>query len=920
MSLAHAYRFVLLIALLAAGFASAEAGGRPDNKSVYKSDGAIIVAQSPLPNWGAGLLGEKAVSEANGGADGQAGANTDEAGDQTKNSHEPAAPATSQPASQTQPAAPQAATPPAPPSPQVEALVQPVKRIGAILDDLEKTVERVKDRDDDLSKVRGDIDKIPAEAKKAIETIRPRLSDLQAQLDKLGPAPKQDAPAEAAQVAAERARLNSAVTELDGAIKSLQLAQEKARQLVQYVQELRQTIFTRYLLRRTKDSPLKPSLWAKVAEEMPNAGREIANIARGWWETAAERKLELIGLVLATLLVYFGFRHLRRRVVRQKLVAADELPSFFQRASAAGWFAPAVAIPAASAAIVLYVGLDSNGLLYLQSGQFAESVLIAFLIFIGAAALSRAVLQPGRSNWRLLDVSDATAHRLNHIVRGIVAAYAIDLVLRDLIRMLYLPFQVNVAQAFVFSLIFAALLFALARTRFEPRTATSGEPVSRWRPLWLKLPIVGFATTIAGASLLGYVALGRYISSQVVLTGSAVVAIVLLHLAIRAIAGDSSVQGGSVSAKIFNGRLTLDEHQRRQMDVFLYIALNVVLAFFAVPFMLFVWGFSTPEIAGLVSSALFGFDIGGIHISPARILLAIVLFVALIFVTRLVQRWLGATLLQPSRIDPGLSNSIHTGVGYAGYAIAALAALSYGGLDITNLAIVAGALSVGIGFGLQSIVNNFVSGLILLVERPIKVGDWISVGGFEGYVRSISVRSTEIETFDRSSVIVPNSELISGTVKNRTHRNALGRVDVAIGVAYKEDPAVVRALLETVVVDSPMILKFPAPIVSFDNFGASSLDFTVRAYVGDVNKSLATATDLRIRIFKALQENGIEIPFPQTDVHLRDLDLVKAIVARAAAERARRETEAGLGTGDAADATAASDTVTEMDMKRRGSA
>ena len=185
------------------------------------------------------------------------------------------------------------------------------------------------------------------------------------------------------------------------------------------------------------------------------------------------------------------------------------------------------------------------------------------------------------------------------------------------------------------------------------------------------------------------------------------------------------------------------------------------------------WGFSGADIRDWFKSLFFGIEVGQFRISLARILLGIVLFIALLFATRLFQRWLREKALQQTRMDPGIVNSIDTVVGYVGIALAALLAVSYAGLDITNLAIVAGALSVGIGFGLQSIVNNFVSGLILLIERPIKVGDRIVVGDQQGLVRRISVRATEIETFDRASLIVPNSELITGRVLNWTHRNSL---------------------------------------------------------------------------------------------------------------------------------------------------
>jgi potassium-dependent mechanosensitive channel len=190
---------------------------------------------------------------------------------------------------------------------------------------------------------------------------------------------------------------------------------------------------------------------------------------------------------------------------------------------------------------------------------------------------------------------------------------------------------------------------------------------------------------------------------------------------------------------------------------------------------------------------------------------------------RLFQGWLDARVLLPAGISGGVRNSIRTGIGYTGIVIAALAALSYAGFNLSSIAIIAGALSVGIGFGLQNLVNNFISGLILLVERPISVGDLVVVGGEEGCVRKISVRSTELETFDGANVLFPNSYFISEKVKNWTFRNKVRRVAIPIGVAYGSDPRQVQAVLLTVAGGNPEVLKTPEPVVTLDEFSPQAL-------------------------------------------------------------------------------------------------
>jgi len=201
--------------------------------------------------------------------------------------------------------------------------------------------------------------------------------------------------------------------------------------------------------------------------------------------------------------------------------------------------------------------------------------------------------------------------------------------------------------------------------------------------------------------------------------------------------------------------------------------------------------------------------------------------------------------------------------------LAVLLAITTAGLDLSKVAIVAGALSVGIGFGLQSIVSNFVSGLILLAERPIKSGDWIITSGGEGTVRKTSVRSTEIETFDGATVVIPNSNLITDAVTNWTHHSHRGRIKIAIGVGYDSDPEQVQNILLECAKAHQRVLKRPGPNVFFMDFGADALVFELRAYLADINNSISTKSDLRFAILKALRQAKIEIPYPQRDLHIK---------------------------------------------------
>ena len=190
----------------------------------------------------------------------------------------------------------------------------------------------------------------------------------------------------------------------------------------------------------------------------------------------------------------------------------------------------------------------------------------------------------------------------------------------------------------------------------------------------------------------------------------------------------------------------------------------------------------------------------------------------------------------------------------------AIIAISSAGIDLSNLALIAGGLSLGIGFGLQNVVSNFVSGLILLAERPFKAGDWIVAGDVSGTVKKISVRATEIETFQRQSVILPNSQLINSAVGNWTHRNKLGRVDIKVGVAYGTDVKHAHAVLLEIAKSHPLVLKNPEPFVLFANFGPAALEFEIRVFLADVLNGNIVQNDIRFAVLDAFEREGIEIP------------------------------------------------------------
>jgi potassium-dependent mechanosensitive channel len=388
----------------------------------------------------------------------------------------------------------------------------------------------------------------------------------------------------------------------------------------------------------------------------------------------------------------------------------------------------------------------------------------------------------------------------------------------------------------------------------------------------LRLALWVAIVAILTAVLSGYMNLARFLVNQIIWVGVIGAVTTMLFSLV-----EQTTRVGFAPRTPFGRSLMMSTGLRRdsfeQLAVLLSGVSRVVIFVIALLMTLAPWGVQSSDVSGYLYSAFFGFKVGNITISLSRIAFALFIFAAGYLMTRTVERWLTVSFLPRTRLDIGLRNAIDTSFGYIGWILSIGFALAYLGLDFEKLALVAGALSVGIGFGLQSVVNNFVSGLILLWERAVRVGDWISVGPNEGYVRRINVRSTEIETFDCAAVVIPNSDLVAGVVKNYVRTDRTGRVLVSMAVNPAADPEKARALLLEIAQAHKQVLDKPPPQVNFTSITGTAFNFELYCFIGDIGMIASVKSDLNFEIYRRFtKENLFAAPPPVLVVNLPEIE------------------------------------------------
>lgn len=687
------------------------------------------------------------------------------------------------------------------------------------------------------------------------------IATLRAQIEALGPPPAEGA-TEAPEIAQRRADLQARLTEAQAPAIAADEAYRRADGIIRQIDGILRERQAAELM-RLWPSPINPVHWPEAFSVL---GTTLQGFAAEIRTSATDpgRRAEFVDnlpAVIALLVVALGLIWRGRRAIEGFVERLQE------RASKRGrdiWALLAsigqIVVPTAGV-LLLAIALGLTAMPGPMWATLVDQLPVAGFVIFAARWMSLQlfpVLDIAPGALRLPPEARAQA-RFTATALGFLIA--VEILRRAVMDPAAMPETATSVLAFPGILLTGILLLRMGQLlrRHVAEDTPEGEPPSYRNRL---LGLIGRAAVLLGLigpllSAIGYVSAGLGMVYPAVLSLWLVGVLMVLQRLV-----------GDLYALVTRGT-------DGDGDALVPVLIGFALTLAALPVFALVWGARWADITEILNRVREGFQLGQTRISPTDFLTFGVVFGIGFLVTRLFQGALKSSILPKTTLDQGGQNAIVAGVGYAGIFLAVLFGINAAGIDLSGLAIVAGALSVGIGFGLQNIVSNFVSGIILLIERPVSEGDWIEVGGVQGTVKSISVRSTRIETFDRTDVIVPNLDLVSGQVTNWTRFNLTGRVIIKVGVAYGSDTRHVSQVLRQIAEAQPLVVMDPPPAVVFMGFGPDSMDFEIRAILRDVNFSLSVRSEINHQIAERFRQEGIEIPFAQREVRIVNADALR---------------------------------------------
>ncbi|HWF01733.1 MAG TPA: DUF3772 domain-containing protein [Caulobacteraceae bacterium] len=716
---------------------------------------------------------------------------------------------------------------------------------------------------------------VPVESRlaAALTDLAPRLQDAETRLAQLGPAPAPPR-SEDQHTAALRRQLERTVQIFQADEREAKLLSLEGQQISGGLDERLRENFGARLSAQSR-SFLDPALWRSFALSAPADFGRVAEFVSDEVEAFVRhlgdaRDLVVGGIALGLALLLLGpVRILAIRLAFRRAARRGE-GSRLTRALLALWRVLIGVATPVMAGLVLHAGLVEMDALTDTADDVADLVVRALGFGAFIDALGRALLAPCRSKWRLPPIPDAMADRLGPYPGLIGAAAALAAFVAGFDAALGASVAAQVVSNYlVIGLEVAALasaLVAMSRGRIETAGGKAAAPA---RAIWVLTALAGWAVVAVTivALLFGYLGFAGFVVREAIwiacVFGLALMLVRLFDGLLPAVLAPKSHLGVALQTGLGLARGSVD-----QIAVLGSGLMRVAVVVFAWAAIAAPLGASPGEIFGRVASGRFVLKLGRAEISPGAIAAALALFFIGMGVTRAVRGWLEQRYLPKTHLDVGVRTSLAAAVTYLGALIAILTAFAYLGLSFSQIALFASALSVGIGFGLQSIIGNFVSGLILLVERPVRVGDWVAIGDQQGDVRKISIRATEIELFDRSRLIVPNTDLVTKPVRNVTHSGSVGRLGIVLKVSDDCDPAKVRDLILDRIRAHPDVLAEPAPNLFLTDASGGLLEFTAYAYTTTARQVTQTKSDLLFQLIPELKARGFALAANTTVINV----------------------------------------------------
>jgi potassium efflux system protein len=740
-----------------------------------------------------------------------------------------------------------------------------LQQLRVDLDAASQTLRRPNLSDQNLANLKITLEKIRTSAADRSIKLSGPLGEVTQQLNSLGPAPAAGQKEDDG-VAQSRADLGATRDKLQSLKAQLDVVTVEAEQVSRSVSTLQRDQFFGRIFDRSR-SILNPQLWYDLVAGIGVLFTGLALMLRNWWADVSQTAQPLGLLMIPLIFVGCGiaFRLINRFFARW-LTGYSTTGRPMDNMTRL-WIILRALLVAFAALAILFIpirfALETSGYFTDATPRMVmlwDAVRDTVFTTIFYYVLARRVAAPGRPEIRIVDMDERSASQFTLLVGLTAFVAAFNKQLGQVSGGMFLSLNYTQGQSALGALTLLVLTsIILLVLRNQPGLPEEDKRrfyfswAAKLVPLVWLLVFIGFAALAAG-----YLALGDYIAHQIVRTAMVVTLVFLLYHLLDAMVQASFDPQSNFGT--FLRRITgLGERAIERLGLIFRTIVDLVLVIAGIPMLLLLWTLNWVDMRGLVNTLSLGITIGDVTILPGTLAIMLAILVAGIIATKLFNSWLDHRILADTRIKRGVQDSILTGSSYVGYFLAGVFALTAAGVDFSSLALIAGALGLGIGLGLQSIINNFVSGIILLAERPIRVGDWVSLPEGEGIVRRINVRSTEIETFDSCSIILPNSALVTEAVKNWTHNDDMGRFSIDVVVDYDTDAEVMRTLLLEVTKSHPKVLRHPAPTVLLTSFGKNGLEFVVRAFVADVLLGAQVSSDIRFALLSQFRDKGITI-------------------------------------------------------------